>query len=156
QCRIAGHQRRRSKADDLPEREIPGHHGENDTERLERNEAPRTLDAHVLAGEKGMRVLGEEVAAERATCDFRDSITPWLSHFLGAQARIASRTLAQQPRALAHGYGAPGDTLPAPALERPMRVPDDALDLLLGCLHILGDHCTGRGIDGPERHAGCS
>ena len=52
---VAGHQRRRREAEDLPEREVPRHHREHDAERLEGDEALRGLGRDRLAATSSAR-----------------------------------------------------------------------------------------------------
>ena len=49
---VAGHERRRRGAEDLPEREVPRHHGEQHAQRLVGDEALPRLRRHLLVGEE--------------------------------------------------------------------------------------------------------
>ena len=58
---IARHQSRRGKAEDLPERKVPGHHGQDHTQRLEGHKTPAGLGLHDFWREELRRLLGIEI-----------------------------------------------------------------------------------------------
>ena len=82
---ISGHQRRRGEPKHLPERKIPGHDGEHDTERLKRH--PRLAPA-IWTGSsarKRSRIFGVIAAARRALLGLRDRCLERLPHLEGHQ-----------------------------------------------------------------------
>src|SRR5205085_4374527 len=77
---VSGHQRRRGKSKDLPERKIPRHDGEYDTERLKRHPACATFHLHWLIGEKSLGVLSIVGARRSALLRLGHRGPEWLSH----------------------------------------------------------------------------
>src|SRR5688572_10241867 len=71
---------RRGEADDLPEREVPRHDCEHDTERLVDDVALGRVRAHRLSREKVLAVLRVVAARERALGRFLDRRSDGLPH----------------------------------------------------------------------------
>ena len=80
---VASHQRRRGKAEDLPEGEVPRHHREHDADRVEGDERFFAAEIHGLVGEICRRVVGEPVAVKGAFFDFGEAVGDGLAHLLG-------------------------------------------------------------------------
>src|SRR4051794_15075477 len=82
---IARHQRRCSKAEYLPEWEIPRHHREHDTQRVEGYEGLTAADVGRLLGKVFVRMVRKPVAIDRAFLDLRQAVVERLAHFFGHQ-----------------------------------------------------------------------
>ena len=98
QRRVAGHEARREEPNDLPERVIPRHDREHDTERLERDDALTRVRLHSLIGEEARRVIGVEVAIPRALLDLGEGLGDRLAHLRRDQARVAILAVAKHAR----------------------------------------------------------
>ena len=150
QRRIAGHERRRGEADDLPEREVPRHHREDDAERLVRDVALLRRRLHDLGGEEPLRVLGEELAAQGALLDLGLGLGDRLAHLERHEARVAIASFAQQRRETVHRHGTFGERARAPRDERVLRAGDRVLDLL-SCVRVeRAQDLVGRWIDARD------
>jgi len=132
---VSCHQGRRREAKDLPEREVPRHHREDDAERLERDERLRVLDRDVLASEVASGVRREVLAGARALVDFGDAVADRLAHLGGHQRGELVAPRAQHVRGLRHAARPLGKVGAPPASLRVGRAPRD-----VGCL--------GRGVTG--------
>ena len=72
QANVSGHQRRRREAKHLPERKVPGHHGEHRTKRLKAHVTLLRIRFDDLIGEMMLRVLGVVAANPGALFRFGD------------------------------------------------------------------------------------
>jgi hypothetical protein len=106
---VAGHQRRRGEAEDLPERKVPGHHREDDAERLEGDERLRALDRDLLSREVTRRARGEVLARGGALVDFGEAVADGFAHLGGHQRGELVAPRAQDLRCLLHAAPALGE-----------------------------------------------
>ncbi len=119
QARVAGHQRRGGEAEHLPEGEVPGHHRQHETERLEGHVAPRGVrSARARAARKRSRVLGVVVAAAGALVGLGAALGQRLAHLERHQARQLVPPLAQQRAGAPQRPRRARRTSSAPRLER--------------------------------------
>jgi hypothetical protein len=115
--RIAGHERGRSEAEHLPEREIPRHDGKDNANRIIRHEGFGAAEIHRFAGEVALGILGEVVAIESAFLDLGQALLPGLAH-LGRHGLGELRLPApQHRRGLPHEPGPMGEGRAPPLLE---------------------------------------
>src|SRR5207237_5289536 len=80
QANVTGHQCGRGETEYLPERKIPGHHGENDPERLIPNETLGRVRLNVLIGQMAFSVLSVVTTNPRALLSFLQCGVDWLAH----------------------------------------------------------------------------
>src|SRR3954463_6670220 len=73
------------EADHLPEREVPGHHGQHDAEGLVAHERTACVGLHHLVGDEARAVLGIEPAAESALVHLGERGAVELAHLEGHQ-----------------------------------------------------------------------
>jgi hypothetical protein len=83
---VASHERWREEAEDLPEREVPRHDGEDDAEGIVADVGLFVLGLVVLGGEDLRGVIGVEAAASGALGDLRAGGGEGLAH-LGCHGR---------------------------------------------------------------------
>jgi hypothetical protein len=83
QCYVASHKGRGSKAEDLPEREIPRHNSKQRSERLVANKSVGTFNLHHLVRHLPLGLLGVVTASPRAFRCFFESGLDGLAHLLG-------------------------------------------------------------------------
>ena len=81
QAHVARHQRGREKAEDLPERKIPRHHGEHGADGLIADEARGTAEIDRLIGEQALGVLHVVAAGNGALGGFLARGFERLAHF---------------------------------------------------------------------------
>ena len=126
-ARVPGHHRGRGEAEDLPEREVPRHHGEDHAERLERHVALR--DASVASGsgdEEGVGVLGVVPADPGALLRLGDPLRDGLSHLARHEEREGVLPLVEERSRLgASAFARSAKLEPAPRLEGAVRLLDD-------------------------------
>ena len=87
QAHVARHQRRRDETEDLPERKIPGHHGEHRADGLVADEALRAAGIHRLVGQQALGVLGVVAAGGGALGGLLARGLQRLAHFERHDAR---------------------------------------------------------------------
>ena len=92
---VAGHERGRGDAVDLPERKIPRHDGEQHAQRLIGDVAVGRCAGGVLVGEIGRAVGGVEIATERALLDFGECLRDRLAHLRRGQSGKLNATAMQ-------------------------------------------------------------
>ena len=92
---VAGHQRRRREANDLPEWEVPGHDRQHDTQRLEGDIALAGVGLDVFVRQESGRVLGVEIAVPGALFYFAFGFDDGLAHLGGRERRQPRLLLAQ-------------------------------------------------------------
>ena len=85
---VPRHQTGRSETEDLPERKVPWHYGEYDSQGVKGDEALACLDGHRLAREKAFGMLRVEVTSQCAFLCLGDTI---------AQGPIAHGSYATRP-----------------------------------------------------------
>jgi len=149
---VAGHERRRGEANDLPEREIPRHHREDEAERLERDETLSRVRLRRLVREEALRVLGVKVAVPRALLELGQRLADRLAHLEGDEACILVGALAQHRRQRAHRYGALVEGALAPGLEGRLRFRDRGVHLLAAMRLERRKDRFGRRIDRSDLH----
>ena len=120
QTGVAGHQRRRSEPEHLPEREVPGHHGEDRPERIEPHEAARGVALVGLVGEKIGGALGVVVAGPRTLLRLGFALRERLPHLERHGTGVRALALAQQPRGAAHQPRPLPEVAAPPVGERPL------------------------------------
>ena len=96
--RVARHQRRPGEADDLPEREVPRHHGEDDPDRLVADDVAPVARVDGLVGEDAGRGLGEVLARRGALLDLEAGLGERLAHLRHDELRQLLGALAQPGR----------------------------------------------------------
>src|SRR5258708_17056517 len=81
---VPRHQTGRSETEDLPERKVPWHYGEYDSQGVKGDEALACLDGHRLAREKAFGMLRLEVTSQCAFLRLGDPtphpLAPLLPH----------------------------------------------------------------------------
>ena len=87
QTNVAGHQRRRGETKDLPERKIPWHDRQHDTQRLEMHVAFRSVSFDNLICEMSLGVLSVIATNPGALLDFLHGGLDGLSHLSRHQPR---------------------------------------------------------------------
>src|SRR5947209_3774034 len=115
--RIAGHQRRRGEAEDLPERKIPWHDRQDHAERLEGDERFRAAEIDLLPRQETPSVIGEIIASRRAFLDFGAPVGDRLAHLLRHQRGELILLAAQDSSGFLHHARALGIGAPAPFWE---------------------------------------
>jgi hypothetical protein len=149
---VARHERRRREAHDLPEREVPRHHGEDRAERLVTHEAVAGVGRDALVGEEALRVLGVEAADPGALFDFADRSPDRLAHLerhrLGETPLVALEDRGGRVELL----GALGKRGLAPGAERRLRTLEGRLDDRLVVLVVTAEDLAGGGVHGGHRH----
>ena len=155
-CRVACHQRRGGEAEDLPEREVPGHHREHDADRIESDEALAGLGLHRLAGEEFLGIVRIELTGQRAFLRFANTVTHGLAHFLCHETRVGFGVLAQNPCGASHPSRAFFERGSPPGEKRFMGLADDVVDLGTRRLCIGLERLAGRGVDRFDCHGGTS
>src|SRR5579884_1790523 len=78
---IARHQCRGRETNDLPEGVVPGHQGQHNAERLERNVALSGTGLNVFIVEELLSIICVIVAVPGALLDFSLSLSDWFAHF---------------------------------------------------------------------------
>src|SRR5882724_11894001 len=80
QSRLAGHQRGRGKAKDLPKRKVPGHDRQHDAKRLKAHETSRRISRDMFVDEMPLGIL--RVIATNPDALFRllYRAVDWLTH----------------------------------------------------------------------------
>ena len=86
QRNVAGHQRGRGEAEDLPEWEVPGHHSQHGPQGLVVNVASRGVGRHFLIAEEALGVLGIVAAGPGAFERLLDRCPERLAHLGRHQA----------------------------------------------------------------------
>ncbi len=85
--RVAGEQRRYGESEDLPQREVPGHHGQNHTERLVDDLAGLCGHCNGFRLQVAGTVFCVVAALRHAFVDLGDRLCEWFPHFCGDQGR---------------------------------------------------------------------
>ena len=87
QTHIAGGDGRRSEAEDLPERKVPRHHGEHDTQGLIHDATACSITLNQFISEKRRAMFGVEATDPGTFFDLGAGLTDELPHLQGDQAR---------------------------------------------------------------------
>ena len=85
---VSSHDRRRRKPEHLPEREIPRHHCQDDTQGLKLDPASDRIGRHFFGFEESGRVLGIVVAPPGAFVRFGAALGQRLAHLAGNQPGV--------------------------------------------------------------------
>src|SRR5262245_31878102 len=149
---IARHQIRGREAEDLPEREIPRHHGQYDANGIERYEAIAHLRGNRLALQEPCGVLRVEVASDRAFLRLCDTLWDRLAHFSCHQESVVARVVAQQLPCPAHEFSAMIKADVPPRQECGMAFANDAPHLPGFHFFISREYIAIGWIDGLEGH----
>ncbi len=149
---VAGHQRRRGEAEDLPEGEVPGHHGEDRPERVVADEAAGGVGRDRLLGEEALGVLGVVPADRGALLGLSDAGADGLAHLEGHATAPLGLARLENLRGLRHPGRALGEGRPAPARELGRGERDAPLDLGVGVRLEGPEGRSGRGVDGGDGH----
>ena len=152
QADVAGHQAGSDETEDLPEREVPGHDGENDAERLVTDEALGSGGRNDFVGDKFCGVLGVITAAQGALFGFGDGGAESFAHFEGHEAADWFLFGFENVRGFEHPAGAIGERGVTETLEGFSGFGDFFVDLRIGeRVKFLYDFAGG-GIDGGNGH----
>src|SRR5688572_6918832 len=103
---VTGHQGRNRKPENLPEREVPRHHGEDDPQWLEVDGAFAVDRVDGEARQKMRRLLGVIPAEERALLDFSDRGADRLSHLEGHELSVLTLPGNENLRSVPHADSA--------------------------------------------------
>ena len=83
---VAGHQRRRGEAEDLPEGKIPRHHGQHRSDGLKLQVACAGAGVQWFVRQQSLAVFGVVAAGQRALGGFGSGCADRLAHFEGHDA----------------------------------------------------------------------
>src|SRR5258708_30892735 len=92
---VPRHQTGRSETEDLPERKVPWHYGEYDSQGVKGDEALACLDGHWLAREKAFGMRRVEVTSQCAFLRLGDTLAHRLAHLFCHHTRIFAGVGAQ-------------------------------------------------------------
>ncbi len=143
-ARIPSHEGRCREPKYLPEREIPRHDRQNDSDRLERNPALATLHLHRLVGEKALGVFRVVPTGCRALLGLSDARSNRLSHFQRHQPSELAAFGVQNRRGFLHPLCTLGEWHAAMfpvCSDRPIKT--------------LAHPSGGERLEGANRFAGC-
>ena len=146
QADVASHQGRGCKAHRLPQREVPGHHGQHRAERLPTGVGPRRangLRVHRFVQKHRLRVLGVVAAAGRALGDLGQGGLARLAHLGRHDGRDRLRLVVEDASRLAQPLRALG-------VRREPVLPEGACRLG----QLVLDLGVGEGVEGLEHLAG--
>ncbi len=143
QADVAGHQRGRGKAEDLPEGEVPGHDGEDDAEGVPADVAV-VFRGDGLGGEDAGGVVGVVAAGCGALEHFQPGCVQGLAHLLSDEGGEVVGLVLEDGGELAHAEGA--------MLERDGGVGADSFG---GEGDFFARGLVGEGIEAAEKLTGC-
>ena len=149
---IARHQSRRGKAEDLPERKVPGHHGQDHTQRLEGHKTPAGLGLHDFWHEELRRLLGIKVTDPGTLLHFYPSIFHWFAHLLRREQGIGCRLVAEALGGLVHPLDSFGHARLSPAQESVVGLGNGTCHLSWCHLLVGLDSFPRRGVDSLYSH----
>jgi len=144
---VARHQRRRGKAEQLPEREIPRHDGQHRAERRKLHVAVGGARRMRLRCQEALGVVGEVGAGPRTFLDLGFGFDDGLAHFSRGERRQATLLGPQIRRRGAHAWRAVGEGHAAPRRERTVRTGQRRLDLGVGRRRKPPQHLFGCRVD---------
>src|SRR4029077_14746090 len=152
QADIARHQRRRGESENLPERKIPGHDGEDWSERFVMDVATPGGGQRGLVLQKSLGIFGVEAAPPRAFFTFLESRAEQFSHFERDRAREIFLLLLeqrcrrhQQQRALRKRFA-------TMVVKRALSLLESFFDFQFGECRKLLEPFAGGGIDRCDGH----
>ncbi len=147
---VAGHERRRGEAEDLPEREVPRHHREHDAERVVGDEGLRPAEVDRLAGEVFFCRIGEVVAVGGAFFHFGAAILEGLAHLGRHDLGELALPAAQHGGGPLHELAALGEGRAAPILEGAAHVARDGERLVARMPLVAAPGPAGRRVMGGQ------
>ena len=99
---VAGHERGRDKAEDLPEWEVPGHNGQDDAERVPADVAVLVFCRDGLFGQDARCIFGVVAAGGGALEDLGAGAGESLTHLLGEHSGELFDFVLENAGELAH------------------------------------------------------
>src|SRR5437667_278427 len=127
---IAVHESGRGEAEHLPEREVPGHHGEHDSQRIEADVALGRIGLTGLLGQKAGGLLRVVVAHPGAFLHLRLALDDRLAHLAGHRTGVVSLAPPKRTRRFAHLLRPRPHRDGSPLEERRMSGREDAIELV--------------------------
>jgi len=97
---VAAHQGRRRRPEELPVGEVPGHHGQDDAQRLVLDVTLGRVGWHLHRRQQLGAVLRVPIDAPRALLDLGSGLHQRLAHLLGGEGGEARLLLAEELRDL--------------------------------------------------------
>ena len=153
QADIARHEGGRGEAEYLPEREIPGHHGEHGADRLIADEGAAGTRVYGLVGQQAFAVLGVIAASERALGGFGARGGDGLAHFERHQAAQAVLLVFQNLGGGGEPAGARGERCAAVSMPGRIGAGNAGIDLSRSGGFEGAQGFSGRGIDGGDHQS---
>jgi hypothetical protein len=147
---VAGHQAGSAGSEDLPEREVPRHDGEDDAERLVRHVAGERLGRDRRIGQVLACVLGVVLAGERALGDLRLRLGDRLAHLRGDEGCVALDPAAKELSDPPHRHGALLDAHRPPRALGSRDSGDGVVHLVVGPLLELSEDLLRGRVDGGD------
>ena len=149
---VAGHQRGGGEAEDLPEWEVPRHHGQHRADRLVPHPALPRVRRDLLVGEEGGAVLGVEAAGEGTLGRLGHGGADRLAHLERHEAPELVPACLQQLGGAGQAPGTLGDGGVAVPLEGcPCTFDAFGESRLAECIEF-GEDLTRGGIGAGDRH----
>ena len=140
----------RSRPHDLPERIVPGHHRQHQTERVINNAAVCGGAGHHLVSQEDRALLGIKIKIPGAFLDFAQRFAQRLAHLQGDDSGECLFLLAQRGGNLVQVGPARLHAEPGPAFLCLGRLRQLAINLLLCVDCKLGEQLVCGGIDGGD------
>ena len=150
--RVAADENGRDGAEDLPEREIPRHDGEDDAERGKFNPRVGGGTGGVFRPEETWSLGGVVIAGEGAFLDFGEGVGAGFAHLGGDEAGEGGALAAEGRGDGAEVAGAGGERGVAPGEEGGVGGGESGGDLRGGVGAVALDEAAGGGVEGDERH----
>jgi hypothetical protein len=149
---VSGHQGWRGEAEHLPQREVPRHDGEDDTERFEDGVRFGAFGGDDVWCEVRLGVVRIVIADPRALLDLGMALRQRLAHLLGHQPCEIAILLSQHDGRLLHQRGPCAERCVPPQSPCFVR-PGDGCRGMFGRHVLVGLHrLAGRRIHGCEAH----
>ena len=152
QAHVASHQGGREEAEDLPEGEVPGHDGEDDSERVPADGGVEGRGVERLRREDAGGVCGVEAAGGGALGDFSAGLRDGLAHLGGDERGEVCGLAVQKVRELVHAERAMGERDLRCAGECGLGESDLFQQGLAGERREAAQQNSGGGIDGLDGH----
>ena len=154
QADVAGHERGRKKAEDLPEREVPRHHGENDAERIPADVCVRVCWVDGLRFEQSDGI-GREVAAGSGTLlNLKARSGEGLAHLGGHNGGELFAVVIEQQREATHPEGAIFEAFGRIGCSSSGGEHELGFERLRGERVVAAQQRSGSGIDRLDGHEG--